>query len=77
MIFGDGIFHHPYERFVGGLSQAISLRIIGSVVPDNDIELMVEAGELGRFEDLSIVCDNFEGTTKVGEYVLLHEFYHH
>lgn len=56
--------HTPAHIFVWGLSQAITLRVVCSGVPNDDIEFLAEADELGRFEDLSIISDNFEGTTK-------------
>ena len=77
LIFSNDIFQHPYYSLVGGLSEAITLRIIGGEVIDDDIELMAEAGELGRFEALGIISDNFGGTTKMRQYVLLHEFDYH
>ena len=45
--------------------------------PLNDVEFVAEVGELGRFEDLYIINDDFKRTYKAGQYVFHHEFYHH
>lgn len=46
-------------------------------MPNDDIELMAKASELGKFEDLSIIIDNFGGITKTRQYFLLHKFDYH
>ena len=58
------VFFSTLTTLFVGLSQAITLRIVGSGVLDDDIVFMAEACELGRLLDLSIISDNFEVTTK-------------
>jgi hypothetical protein len=77
LIFLQHFLDDIYQNFIGGLSQPISMRVIGCGLSQSDLVLTTKLYQLFLSERCCIISDNIFGASKTRENIIFQEFYNH